>query len=130
MRQCSQTWHKATAVGDTTKAYLNKFLIKCEHFSICCIVHAMSYSNSPQRAEGPKAVSSRSHLEWCLDDTWSSSATTPSLLDRSEPLFQMAPTVFLMRPTSELFVVQDDRFFSKNNQTLRAILDHTNAYQI
>ena len=21
MRQCSQTWHKATAVGDTTKAY-------------------------------------------------------------------------------------------------------------
>ena len=26
MRQCSQTWHKATAVGDTTKAYFCVFL--------------------------------------------------------------------------------------------------------
>ena len=38
MRPCSQTWHKATAVGDTTKAYFEKkkilkynkkILIKC-----------------------------------------------------------------------------------------------------
>ena len=48
MRPCSQTWHKATAVGDTTKAYFY-FSNSCIEYIVfalkCCVFRCLYFGN-------------------------------------------------------------------------------------